>query len=66
MTKKQEKNELPINEAAITTRIEKKQVEERVAITAHVVYEAIRLEGDGELHRPAAALAWFGQPWRPG
>lgn len=37
MTKKQEKNELPINEAAITTRIEKKQVEERVAITAHVI-----------------------------
>jgi formate/nitrite transporter FocA (FNT family) len=58
MTKKQEKNEMPINEAAITTRIEKRQVEERVAITAHVVYEAIRLEGDEELHRPAAALAW--------
>jgi formate/nitrite transporter FocA (FNT family) len=58
MTKKQEKSELPISEAAVTTRIEKKQVEERVAITAHVVYEAIRLEGDEELHRPAAALAW--------
>jgi formate-nitrite transporter family protein len=58
MTKKQETSELPISEAAITTRIEKKQVEERVAITAHVVYEAIRLEGDEELHRPAAALAW--------
>jgi len=60
MTKKQEKSELPVSEAAITTRIEKKQVEERVAITAHVVYEAIRLEGDEELHRPAAALAWSG------
>jgi formate-nitrite transporter family protein len=58
MTKKQEKNGLPANEVAITTRIEKKQVEERVAITTHVVYEAIRLEGDEELHRPAAALAW--------
>jgi formate/nitrite transporter FocA (FNT family) len=58
MTKKQEKNELSTKEVTITSRIEKKQVEERVAITAHVVYEAIRLEGDEELHRPAAALAW--------
>src|ERR1700722_1293646 len=58
MSKKQTKTDLPVNDVAITTRIEKKQVEERVAITAHVVYEAIRLEGDEELHRPAAALAW--------
>jgi formate/nitrite transporter FocA (FNT family) len=58
MNKKQAKADLPVNDVAITTRIEKKQVEERVAITAHVVYEAIRLEGDEELHRPAAALAW--------
>lgn len=58
MTKKQEKNELPSAEVAVSTRIEKKQVEERIAITAHVVYETIRREGDEELHRPAAALAW--------
>ena len=42
----------------ITTRIEKKQVEERVAIGAHVVYEAIRREGEEELHRTVSALAW--------
>jgi formate/nitrite transporter FocA (FNT family) len=42
----------------ISTRAEQKQVEERVAIGANVVYEAIRREGDDELHRPPAALAW--------
>ena len=58
MIKKQEKNETLSTEGAVNTRIEKKQVEERIAITAHVVYETIRREGDEELHRPAAALAW--------
>ena len=42
----------------ITTAAEKKQVEERVAVGVNVVYEAIRLEGEVELTRPAAALAW--------
>lgn len=42
----------------ISTRVEKKQVEERTAISAHVVYEAIRREGDEELHRTVSALAW--------
>ena len=37
-----------MNESAVTTRAEKKQVEERVAIGANVVYEAIRREGDEE------------------
>jgi formate/nitrite transporter FocA (FNT family) len=36
----------------------KKQVEEGVAIGAHVVYEAIRREAEDELGRPAAALGW--------
>jgi formate/nitrite transporter FocA (FNT family) len=58
MIKKQEKTEPPAGEVAASTRIEKKQVEERIAITAHVVYETIRREGDEELRRPAAALAW--------
>ncbi|HXN73555.1 MAG TPA: formate/nitrite transporter family protein [Candidatus Acidoferrales bacterium] len=58
MNKKADKNEPPSVEGAVNTRIEKKQVEERIAITAHVVYETIRREGDEELHRPAAALAW--------
>ncbi len=57
---KPEKRE-PVNaEGPITTRTEQKQVEERVAIGANVVYEAIRREGHDELHRPAQALAWSG------
>ena len=58
MNKKADKNEPPSVEGAVNARIEEKQVEERIAITAHVVYETIRREGDEELHRPAAALAW--------
>jgi formate/nitrite transporter FocA (FNT family) len=42
----------------ISTRTEQKQVEERLAIGANVVYETIRREGEDELRRPAAALAW--------
>ncbi len=52
------KQETSEPEGTISTRVEKKQVEERVAIGAHVVYETIRREGEEELHRPAAALAW--------
>lgn len=40
--------------------VEARKVEERVAIGAHVVYESVRLEGEDELERPAAALAWSG------
>jgi formate-nitrite transporter family protein len=43
-----------------TKRIEQKQVEERVAINAHVVHETIRREGEEELKRSASALAWSG------
>ncbi len=57
-SEKPENDSLPADGSTITTRVEKKQVEERVAIGAHVVYEAIRREGEEELHRPAAALAW--------
>lgn len=45
---------------AISTPAERKQVEERVAVGANVVYETIRREGIAELQRPAAALAWSG------
>jgi len=59
MIKKQAKPEPPPAEiTTITTRAEKKQVEERVAIGANVVYETIRREGEDELSRPVAALAW--------
>jgi formate/nitrite transporter FocA (FNT family) len=63
MTKKLDKKEddqqsLPADGTTITTRVEQKQVEERIAIGANVVYETIRREGEDELRRPAAALAW--------
>src|ERR1700684_987673 len=58
MNKKQAKVDLPPQEGTITTRAEKKQVEERLAIGAHVVYETIRREGEEELCRTASALAW--------
>src|SRR5580704_11223709 len=59
MKPKAERSE-PTGDVAVTisTRAEQKQVEERVAIGANVVYEAIRREGDDELRRPPAALAW--------
>lgn len=44
----------------ISTKTELKKVEERTAIGAHIVYEAIRREGEEELGRPVAALAWSG------
>lgn len=58
MNKKPAKAEPQAAEGAITTRAEQKQVEERLAIGANVVYETIRREGEDELHRPATALAW--------
>jgi formate-nitrite transporter family protein len=48
----------PEIEGPVSTKEEKKQVEQRTAIGAHVVYEAIRREGEEELHRTASALAW--------
>lgn len=44
----------------ISTKLEEKLVQDRVAIGAPVVYETIRREGEDELQRPAAALAWSG------
>jgi|SRR5579871_288461 len=45
-------------EGPISTKAEAKKVEERQAIGANVVYEAIRREGEEELNRRASALAW--------
>jgi formate/nitrite transporter FocA (FNT family) len=59
MNKKPTKDEaVAAGEGTITTRAEQKQVEERLAIGANVVYETIRREGEEELHRKASALAW--------
>jgi formate/nitrite transporter FocA (FNT family) len=45
-------------EGTISTAVEKKQVEERLAIGANVVYETVRREGEDELNRAVSALAW--------
>src|SRR5215467_13254564 len=58
--KKVGKLEPPPVEPVVSTKAEKKKVEERLAIGANVVYETIRLEGEEELRRPTAALAWSG------
>ena len=47
-------------ESPISTFSEAQKVRERVAIGAQVVYEAVRLEGEDEMERPAVALAWSG------
>jgi formate-nitrite transporter family protein len=52
------KVDLPSGEATITERTELKQVEERLAIGANVVYDTIRRQGEEELRRTASALAW--------
>ncbi len=58
VTKKKQPGTEPAESIAISTRAEKKQVDERVAIGANVVYETIRREGEDELGRPVSALAW--------
>ena len=39
---------------------EQKEAEERNSVTPHVVHEAVRREGEEELKRSNAALAWSG------
>lgn len=41
-------------------RSEMKQVEDRVAIGAHIVHETIKREGEDEFKRTTSALAWSG------
>ena len=48
----------PSAQTVISTEREERRVEDRVAINAQVVYETIRREGEEELARPNAALAW--------
>jgi len=42
------------------TKRQKEEAEERTSVTASIVHEAIRKDGDEELHRPVSALAWSG------
>ncbi|HXO36878.1 MAG TPA: hypothetical protein VN901_31435 [Candidatus Acidoferrales bacterium] len=46
-----ETNALQPTEGSIATRVEPKQLEERLAIDAHVVYETIHREGEEEKRR---------------
>jgi formate/nitrite transporter FocA (FNT family) len=58
--KKAEEHGHPELSPVTKKRIEEKQVQERVAIGAHVVHETIRREGEEELKRSTPALAWSG------
>lgn len=58
MNKKPQLVEVQGIESTVSTAVEKKQVEQRLAIGAHVVYETIRREGEAELQRTVSALAW--------
>jgi len=58
MPKKPHLVDLDPPDVPISTEVEAKQVEERQAIGAQIVYEAIRREGEEELGRTVSALAW--------
>jgi formate/nitrite transporter FocA (FNT family) len=47
-------NDLRLSEAEL------EEAEERSSVTVHVVHEAVRREGEEELRRSSAALAWSG------
>jgi formate-nitrite transporter family protein len=51
---------LTIRDSPISSIAEAHKVQDRVAIGASVVYEAVRLEGEDELKRPSVALGWSG------
>lgn len=59
-SKKKEYTVPPPVPEVVKKRIEEQQVQKRVAISAHVVHETIRREGDDELQRSSSALAWSG------
>lgn len=55
--KEQSVSDVPV---VVKKRIEEQQVQKRVAISAHVVHETIRREGEDELQRSSTALGWSG------
>jgi formate/nitrite transporter FocA (FNT family) len=42
------------------TEREKEEAQERTSVSATVVHETVRYDGEEELHRPISALAWSG------
>ena len=57
MAKEQETLAEPVLELS---EREREEAQERSTTRAHVVHEAIRLEGEEELKRSSSALAWSG------
>ena len=57
---KPQKREEEPQVSAVKSPAEQRKAEERENISANVVYEVIRREGEEELSRPSAALAWSG------
>lgn len=58
--KKKEPTTTPELPVITKKKIEEQQVQKRVAISAHVVHETVRREGEEELKRSSSALAWSG------
>jgi len=58
--KKKEDDENSSAESVTQSPREDKKAEERVTINARIVHEAVRREGEDELNRAAAELAWSG------
>src|SRR5437660_7673844 len=48
------------HDAPPLTERQKEEAEDRTSVSAVVVHEAIRHDGEEELKRPASALAWSG------
>jgi formate-nitrite transporter family protein len=52
-------SEEPVGSPELSEK-QKQEAEDRTSISAVVVHEAVRLDGDEELDRPSSALAWSG------
>ena len=58
-----DENGKPVEDGSVVpalTERQEQEAEDRTSITALVVHEAIRKDGDEELRRPMSALAWSG------
>lgn len=54
-----EQEQTPQNAPELTEK-QQQEAEERTSVSALVVHEAIRYDGEEELNRPVSALAWSG------
>ncbi|HEY1214415.1 MAG TPA: formate/nitrite transporter family protein [Bryobacteraceae bacterium] len=58
--KKTEEDEEEVVAAPELTEKQQQEAQDRTSVSAVVVHEAIRHDGEEELHRPVSALAWSG------